>query len=106
MYFRYWRPSSTYHLPRFWRVFTLVQHTYPKNVENYSLRYFVVIWYGSGLVAFFHMYFRLLAAIFDLRITPALHSVNIGRVVLLDQTNVGLVLGISLLFCIEALQGE
>ena len=50
----------------------------------------------------FHFYFRFLAAIFDLRLTPTLHSVNMSPFGFLDRKNSGLVLGFPLVPLIEA----
>ena len=43
-----------------------------------------------------------LAVIFDLRLTPTLHSMNMSLVVFLDHKNFGLVLGFQLVPRIEA----
>ena len=40
------------------------------------------------IFALFHFYFRFLAAVFDLRLTPTLHSVHISPVAFLDHENV------------------
>ena len=49
-----------------------------------------------------HMYFRLMAAIFDLPVTPTKESIYNSSTVLLDPENVGVAAGISLLSHIQA----
>ena len=56
----------------------------------------------SGDNSLFHIYCRLMAAIFDSPFTPISHSVNMSPVVFLDHKNAGLVLRFPLLPCIEA----
>ena len=48
------------------------------------------------------MYFRLMAAIFDLPVTPTSKSIYDSSTVLLDPENVGVAAGISVLSCIQA----
>ena len=48
------------------------------------------------------MYFRLMAAIFDLQVTLTSESIEICVIVLLDPENVGVAAGISLLSHIQA----
>ena len=48
------------------------------------------------------MYFRLMAAIFDLPVTPTSESIYNSSTVLLDPENVGVAVGISLLSLIQA----
>ena len=49
-----------------------------------------------------HLYFRLMAAIFDLPVTPTSASIHTSITVLLDPENVGVAVGVLLLFHIEA----
>ena len=49
-----------------------------------------------------HMYFRLMAAIFDLSLTPMSESVHTSPTELLDPETVDVAFGISLLSSIEA----
>ena len=48
------------------------------------------------------MYFRLMAAIFDLPVTSTSESIHTSLTVLLDPDNVGVAVGISLLSHIQA----
>ena len=48
------------------------------------------------------MHFRLMAAIFDLPVTPTSESIYTSPTVLLDPENVGVAAGISLLSHIQA----
>ena len=49
-----------------------------------------------------HIYFRLMAAMFDLPVTPTSEIIYISSSVLLDPENVGVAFGISLLSCVQA----
>jgi hypothetical protein len=49
-----------------------------------------------------HMYFRLMAAIFDLQVTPTSESIYNCSTVLADPENVGVAVGMSLLCHIQA----
>ena len=48
------------------------------------------------------MYFRLVSAISDYPVTPTTDSTHNSPTVLLDPENVGVAVGISLLFCLQA----
>ena len=48
------------------------------------------------------MYFRLMAVIFDLPVTPTSESIYNSSTVLLDPENVGVAAGVSLLSHIQA----
>ena len=48
------------------------------------------------------MHFRLMAAIFDLPVTPTSENIYNSSTVLLDPENVGVAVGISLLSFLEA----
>ena len=56
----------------------------------------------AEILRFFHFYFRFLAAIFVMRLTPTLHSVQISPVVFIDHKNAGLVVRFLLPHCIES----
>ena len=53
-----------------------------------------------------HMYFRLMAAIFDLPVTPTLETVHTSTTMLLDPENVRVAVEILLLATTQDLQSE
>ena len=53
-----------------------------------------------------YMYFRLMAAMFDLPVTPTSESIRISRIVLLSPENVGVAAEIPLPAAIQDLQSE
>jgi len=59
--------------------------------HQYGLRY-----------TLFHIYFQLMAAIFDLRHTQTSDSIPTSLSVLHNPKNMGIAVGIMLLLCIEA----
>ena len=61
------------------------------------------LWHTSCIQAeIFVMYFRLMAAIFELSVTLSSQSIHISPSVLLNTENVEVAVGISLLSCIRA----
>ena len=53
-----------------------------------------------------HIYFRLMAAMFDLPVTPTSESIRTSPTVLLDPENVGVAVGFPLPATIQDLQSE
>ena len=62
----------------------------------------MAIQYISRDIALFHIYFRLIEAIFDLPLTPTSHRMNMSPFVFFGHKNAGLVLKFLLLPCLEA----
>ena len=52
------------------------------------------------------MYIRLMAAMFDLPVTPTLESIHTSIIVLLDSENVGVAVGIPLPVTIQDLHSD
>jgi len=91
-------PTSVY-VGQYWNLF----HWVAEPRQCGSSRWNIVAIISTGWdTRYYHIYFRLMTAIFDLRHTQTSDSIPTSLSVLPNPKNMGITVGISLLLCIES----